>query len=69
MKVVYVGPHPAVELYLPSGAIATVAHGDTLDTTTEHAQALLEQPSNWQPATPARKAKAHAEADTAKDGE
>lgn len=44
----YIGPHQAVEVPMPTGALATVAHGDSLETDGEHAAALLEQPSNWQ---------------------
>lgn len=70
MRVKYIGPHEAVELELGDGRLATVARGDVLETDDEHAAALLEQPSNWEPATPAKKAKAaEAEADTTKDGE
>lgn len=48
-KVRYVGPHLAVELYRPDGTVATVEHGGELETSSDHAAALLEQPSNWQP--------------------
>lgn len=46
MKVRYVGPHEAVDVPLPNsvtGAEATVARGDVLDTTADHAQSLAEQ--------------------------
>ena len=61
-KVVYVGPHWAVELTAPDGSDHLVERGETLETTPEHAEALLEQPSNWQPDKPAkRSAKAEKE--------
>lgn len=47
-KITYVGPHVAVELERPDGSIAEVQRGDTLETTLEHAERLLEQASNWQ---------------------
>lgn len=50
MKVRYVGPHDAVEVPLPDGREdAVVEHGALLETTEEHAKALLEQASNWEP--------------------
>jgi len=65
VKIVYVGPHLAVELNMPDGSAAEVAHGATLETSSEHAEWLLEQPSNWQkPQTSAaRSAKAEKESD------
>ena len=65
VKIVYVGPHLAVELNMPDGTIGLVEHGGTLETSPEHAELLLEQPSNWQkPQTgAARSAKAEKESD------
>lgn len=48
-KLVYVGPHEAVEVPMPNGSELLVKHGETLDTTGDHAAGLLEQTSNWQP--------------------
>lgn len=48
-KIRYVGPHVAVELERPDGTTAEVNHGAELETTTDHAESLLEQESNWQP--------------------
>ena len=56
VKITYVGPHLAVELERPDGSVAEVEHGGTLETTPEHAEALLEQESNWRkPQTAAAK--------------
>lgn len=67
MKVIYVGPHTAVDVPVPAGALAlpehvrdvdgvvTVAHGDELDTTRDHAELLLEQKDNWRPVKQAAK--------------
>lgn len=50
MKVRYIGPHAAVEVVLPSGAYSEpVKQGEVFDTTDEHAEALLEQTTNWEP--------------------
>ena len=69
-RLTYVGPHDGVELMLPDGGIATVARGDHLETTPDHAAALLEQPTNWQPAAPDKKAAADPpKAETTKDGD
>lgn len=56
-KVTYIGPHLAVELPWPDGnGSAIVEHGQSVETTTEHAAALLEQESNWaKPQTAAAK--------------
>jgi predicted NAD/FAD-binding protein len=56
-KVRYIGPHPeGVEVVMPDGRPdAYVPHGEMLDTSVDHAAALLEQPSNWEKATPPRK--------------
>lgn len=53
MKVIYQGPHDGVEVPLPDGRVAELVPGEVLDTTPEHAQALLEQPSNWRRQGPA----------------
>lgn len=48
MEVEYVGPFPdGVDVPMPDGRYQHVPHGGTLKTTREHAEALLEQPSNW----------------------
>jgi len=47
-KITYVGPHLAVSLPWPDGGEALVKRGQTVETTTEHAERLLEQTSNWQ---------------------
>jgi hypothetical protein len=61
-KVTYVGPHPAVRLPWPDGAgEAIVEHGQTIETTSDHAARLLEQPSNWQKPEPSRSKSAKAE--------
>jgi hypothetical protein len=62
VTVKYVGPHLAVELTAPDGTDHLVEHGETFETTPEHAEALLIQESNWQPDKPAkRSAKAEKE--------
>ncbi len=65
----YVGPHDGVELNLPDGRVAEVAHGELLETTPEHAAALLEQASNWEPAKPSAKAKNAEPAEGEKGGD
>lgn len=46
--VVYVGPHEEVEV---PEADAVVKHGDPVEVSDELAARLLDQPSNWQPAS------------------
>lgn len=48
-KVKYKGRHDAVEVELPSGGEEVVEHGKVLETTDEHAAALVEQDENWEP--------------------
>lgn len=48
-SVVYTGPHDGVQIVLPDGTEELVTHGGELETTDEHANALLDQPDNWQP--------------------
>lgn len=54
-KILYVGAHDAVVVYLPDGGETKVARNELLDTTPEHAAALLDQPLNWKPAPRAPK--------------
>jgi hypothetical protein len=61
VEVQYVGPHDAVEVELFDGRIEVVIRDDFLKTTVEHAEALLEQVSNWK-----RKPKAKADKPAAK---
>jgi hypothetical protein len=50
VKVRYIGPHEGVDVVMPDGRTdAVVGQGGILDTTAEHAAALLEQPANWEP--------------------
>lgn len=60
----YVGGHEAVEVPLPSGALALVKNGETLETTGDHAAGLLEQTLNWQPVKAASPKPASKSADT-----
>lgn len=48
-EVIYIGPHDAVDVPAELGGWQTVAKGDTLNTSDEHAASLLEQPANWAP--------------------
>ena len=50
MKVKYIGPSGSgVDVVMPDGrADVQVEHGGVLETTAEHAAALLEQPANWE---------------------
>lgn len=48
-KVKYQGRHDAVEVELPEGGETVVEHGQVLETSDEHAAALVEQPENWAP--------------------
>ncbi len=58
-KVVYVGPHnDGVDVPLPDGRVVYVPPGGELDTSDEHAKALLEQVSNWARPASASKEKA-----------
>ncbi len=56
-KVRYVGPHASgVEVVMPGGQEDIfVEHGGILETTAEHAEALLDQPSNWEPVKGSKK--------------
>jgi hypothetical protein len=73
--ITYVGPHDGVEIRLPDGAtVAVCQRGHDVDVPEAEALRLLEQPSNWQPATtpapaPARKGGKPADdtADTAEE--
>lgn len=49
-KLIYVGPHGAVRVPLPSGGEATAQWGEEFETSDEHAGRLLQQPANWKPA-------------------
>lgn len=63
-KLRYIGPHLAVRLPWPNGGEAVVEHGQVVETTSDHAERLLEQVLNWEPATPAvKKRSAKAEKD------
>ena len=57
-RLTYIGPHLSVRVPLPpDGAYETsVDHGGVLETTAEHAERLLEQPTNWEPVKAAKKA-------------
>jgi hypothetical protein len=57
MKVRYIGPHQdGVDVVMPNGiADVHVPHGGTLDTSSEHASALLEQRTNWEPLKASKK--------------
>lgn len=49
MQVKYIGIHDAVELDLPSGARAVVKKGEAVETTSEHAGALVNTTSDsWE---------------------
>jgi hypothetical protein len=63
MKLIYVGRHGAVDVPMPGGAIDSVAWGEELTTSTEHAESLLEQHDNWKPADTAGKKSTAAAAD------
>lgn len=59
----YVGPLGAgVDVYLPDGRIESVAPGEVLKTSDEHAASLLEQEGNWEPVAEKKAAKAAKEA-------
>src|SRR5437868_817089 len=51
MELRYIGPHDAVEVPLPDGSQPEVEHGHPHDFPKEYALLLLEQPTNWEPAT------------------
>lgn len=51
VTVIYTGRHGVVAVPCPDGREETVAWGDEFKTTAEHAEALLEQPDNWKPAS------------------
>jgi hypothetical protein len=57
MKIRYKGPHQGgVDVVMPDGsADVHVPHSGLLDTSTEHAEALLEQTANWEPAKASKK--------------
>jgi hypothetical protein len=48
-SVIYIGPCDAVEVPVDLGGWQVVEKGGTLQTSDDHAAALLEQPSNWAP--------------------
>jgi hypothetical protein len=59
-RITYVGPHDEVEIEHPVAGWLTVARNGEITVGGDLADALLEQPTNWQPAaveTPAKPAK------------
>ncbi len=57
MRIRYIGPHEGVDVVMPDGrADAVVEQGGILDTTSEHAAALLEQAANWEPVKGSKRA-------------
>ena len=58
MKVVYGGPHGVVDVPLPHGGWAEAKWGEEIDVPDSLGERLLEQPSNWRKAEPAKKAAA-----------
>jgi hypothetical protein len=65
VKVYYIGSsRTGVDVAMPDGSGAHVAHGEALETTEEHAKSLREQKDNWQASPPkAKSAPAASKAD------
>lgn len=55
MKLVYRGPHDAVEVPLPNGGQLVVERDGEAEFPPSLAESLLEQESNWQPAGSGKK--------------
>ena len=47
MKLIYHGPHDAVEIPLPDGQLLYCERGEEIDVPADLGARLLEQPSNW----------------------
>ena len=51
----YIGPSLAgVDVAMPDGLAAHVAHGGELETTEDHAKSLLQQSDNWRASAPSK---------------
>lgn len=68
MKLRYIGPHDEVELrepgtvptpggesFFPGEVLHRVAHGGEIEVGQEYGDLLLEQPTNWERAAPAKR--------------
>lgn len=67
-RITYIGPHEAVELAMPSGQNVVVERGESLETTPDHAAALCDQATNWQPAKAPPRTTAPKAPDTNEEG-
>lgn len=50
-KLTYIGPHDEVEVEVAPNKWAEVKNNGTIEVSDQLAEALLEQPDNWKPAT------------------